>query len=597
MAPPAKEILSWEDLVRSGRLSRAQDREDPAAPHLRKVRVKHLVAQQTAYTLRIRMPCSRTDGCNGCVIAQDMSVDRGSTRTGLVLVWNERRHQCALLVERLNPPARPSTSAAQAIDPPGTVTPVGTPVPQTVTARQAAVADTRAVRTEAEGLRLHLSSRNSNGYWGVHRQGGRFVAQQWLGGKNVCLGVFGTAVEAAVAYARAVGEYQPPAVATEAEGLRLHLSSSSSSGYKGVGKLHSGRYQAHRTVDGRVDYLGLFGTAVEAAVAYARAVGEAQPAGAARGALRPGGVASQAVAAAVAAAELYTRAVAEESAAAAAAEAGQPSTAHTRHSSTGASCAASSVALPKATASSAASSSADRAAAARAAVAPEGGRQKRTLPVLDVGTAVRVRWLASKPETARRNLMGANRWYMGAVRAYDDADGTYSIDYDDGASEEGVAPQHVQVLEEEADDEDDVATGAESESGEGEAQAVAKMEGAGESISMATATTPRRAEKRPLEAAKATPPKRRSSEISAVPSPLSPSSSARAPPTAYGASSAAASASSAGISPSSRLFKLLPDGRTIHREPPLPTGGIAAVAEALARIGLQAYAAAFDAEG
>ena len=49
--------------------------------------------------------------------------------------------------------------------------------------------------------------------------------------------------------------------------------------------------------------------------------------------------------------------------------------------------------------------------------------------------------------------------------------------------------------------------------------------------------------------------------------------------------------------PPSRLFKLLPDGRTVHREPPPPTGGMAAVAEALARIGLQAYAAAFDAEG
>ena len=259
-------------------------------PHLRKVRVKHLVAQQTAYTLRIRMPCSRTDGCNGCVIAQDMSVDRGSTRTGLVLVWNERRHQCALLVERLNPPAPPSTGAAQAIDPPGTVTPVGTPVPQTVTARQAAVADTMAVRTEAEGLRLHLSSRNSNGYWGVHRQGGRFVAQQWLGGKNVCLGVFGTAVEAAVAYARAVGEYQPPAVATEAEGLRLHLSSRNRTGYKGV-HIHKWLMASAERMDapprvllglpffaqvGR-NVLGSYATAVEAAVAYARAVGEYTP--------------------------------------------------------------------------------------------------------------------------------------------------------------------------------------------------------------------------------------------------------------------------------------------------------------------------------
>jgi len=85
-------------------------------------------------------------------------------------------------------------------------------------------------------------------------------------------------VEAAVAYARAVGEYQPPAppaVATEAEGLRLHLSSSSSTGYKGVGKLPSGRYQAQHGEGGR-EYLGTFDTAVEAAVAYARAVGESE---------------------------------------------------------------------------------------------------------------------------------------------------------------------------------------------------------------------------------------------------------------------------------------------------------------------------------
>ena len=70
--------------------------------------------------------------------------------------------------------------------------------------------------------------------------------------------------------------------------------------------------------------------------------------------------------------------------------------------------------------------------------------------------------------------MRTNRWYMGVVRAYHDADGTYSIDYDDGASEEGVAPQHVQVLEEEADDEDDVA--ARAEGGSGEARAVGEVE-------------------------------------------------------------------------------------------------------------------------
>ena len=64
-------------------------------------------------------------------------------------------------------------------------------------------------------------------------------------------------------------------MATEAEGLRLHLSSSSSSGYKGVNKQASGRFEAKHRVGGKVVYLGTFGTAVEAAVAYARAFGEA----------------------------------------------------------------------------------------------------------------------------------------------------------------------------------------------------------------------------------------------------------------------------------------------------------------------------------
>ena len=49
--------------------------------------------------------------------------------------------------------------------------------------------------------------------------------------------------------------------------------------------------------------------------------------------------------------------------------------------------------------------------------------------------------------------------------------------------------------------------------------------------------------------------------------------------------------------PPSRLFELLPDGRTVHKEAPPDNGGMAAVAEALGRIGLQSYAAAFDCEG
>jgi len=81
-------------------------------------------------------------------------------------------------------------------------------------------------------------------------------------------------VEAAVAYARAVGE--APALATEAEGLRLHVLTSSATGYKGVRKQASGRFRAeHSAGHGKQNSLGIFDTAVEAAVAYARAVGEA----------------------------------------------------------------------------------------------------------------------------------------------------------------------------------------------------------------------------------------------------------------------------------------------------------------------------------
>mmetsp|Transcript_35410 Transcript_35410/g.113825 ORF Transcript_35410/g.113825 Transcript_35410/m.113825 type:complete len:314 (-) Transcript_35410:106-1047(-) len=64
-----------------------------------------------------------------------------------------------------------------------------------------------------------------------------------------------------------------------AEGLRLHVSSSSNTGYKGVYAHPSGRYEASRnkTRGGRRKvYIGLFRTAVEAAVAYARAVEAAE---------------------------------------------------------------------------------------------------------------------------------------------------------------------------------------------------------------------------------------------------------------------------------------------------------------------------------
>ena len=69
-------------------------------------------------------------------------------------------------------------------------------------------AEEEALVAEAEGLKLHLSSRSSTGYKGVrkHTQAGRFVACRYAGSRTIYIGVFDSAVEAAVAYARAVGE-------------------------------------------------------------------------------------------------------------------------------------------------------------------------------------------------------------------------------------------------------------------------------------------------------------------------------------------------------------------------------------------------------
>jgi len=103
------------------------------------------------------------------------------------------------------------------------------------------------------------------------------------GGKCVHLGLFNTAEEAAVAYARS--EYgradaakllQPRAAPTAAgaeairqaarEGLSLTTSSSSNSGYKGVTFCPSSKkYQLNVTVGGKKVFLGRFATAEQAA--------------------------------------------------------------------------------------------------------------------------------------------------------------------------------------------------------------------------------------------------------------------------------------------------------------------------------------------
>eukprot|EP00900_Chrysochromulina_parva_P012785 jgi/Chrpa1/21507/Chrysochromulina_OHIO_Genome00025727-RA len=155
-------------------------------------------------------------------------------------------------------------------------------------------ADAAGIVTEAEGLRLHLSPQSSTGYLRVIRRPNHpsgqprakpFQVQYRRDGRHVSLGYFATAVEAAVAYARhmardgeSAGEADAAGMVTEAEGLRLHLSPRSSTGYLGVFRLPdypSGQppakpFRAKYKRDGRYVFLGHFATAVEAAVAYAR---------------------------------------------------------------------------------------------------------------------------------------------------------------------------------------------------------------------------------------------------------------------------------------------------------------------------------------
>ena len=83
-------------------------------------------------------------------------------------------------------------------------------------------------RAAAEGLTLVRSSDNQSGFVGVRRNdttaarnGSRWQARLWHGGAQRSLGTFGTAEEAALAYARSLGpEGSAAAAAVEAREAR-----------------------------------------------------------------------------------------------------------------------------------------------------------------------------------------------------------------------------------------------------------------------------------------------------------------------------------------------------------------------------------------
>jgi len=182
----------------------------------------------------------------------------------------------AALVYARTPEAQAAVAAAAA-----------PPAPPPLTAKEA------LRQAEAEGLTLLRSESNNTGYKGVRFKSGRpkpYHAQAWRGGKELSLGYFLTAEEAALVVARtpeaqavvaaaAALPAPPPSMTAEmalrqaeAEGLTLLLSESSNSGYKGV-SFNSGRpkpYQAKVKRGGKTVALGSFATAEEAALVVAR---------------------------------------------------------------------------------------------------------------------------------------------------------------------------------------------------------------------------------------------------------------------------------------------------------------------------------------
>jgi len=139
-----------------------------------------------------------------------------------------------------------------------------------------------------EGLAL-LPSKAESGFKGVTKHGNRWRAQASASGNVTMLGPFGSAMEAALAYARHRATLPPPpprptpmALAEAerlalAEGLTLVLEPSNLSGFKGVCETRNGTFAASARTGPRGTaeprYLGTFGSAAEAALAVARHMG------------------------------------------------------------------------------------------------------------------------------------------------------------------------------------------------------------------------------------------------------------------------------------------------------------------------------------
>ena len=124
---------------------------------------------------------------------------------------------------------------------------------------------------------------NTTGYRGVDKRGKRFRAQICFDRKLACLGTFDTSKEAAEAYDRAAIQAGRPTsklnfldqVPKNYKPKKKKLYSNNTTGFTGVVK-DGNRFQAKIRIGDKQPYIGTFGTAKEAAIAYDFAAIEAK---------------------------------------------------------------------------------------------------------------------------------------------------------------------------------------------------------------------------------------------------------------------------------------------------------------------------------
>ena len=128
-------------------------------------------------------------------------------------------------------------------------------------------------------IRQPLQSRNTTGYRGVSKRGKKFRTIITIGGKKTNIGSYDTAKEAAIAFDRAVLKANKSTTLLNFPDMVHNLDvepkrkkyKRSSTGYRGVRKVPSGRFGTQCTINGKNTSIGTFDTAIQAALAYDQA--------------------------------------------------------------------------------------------------------------------------------------------------------------------------------------------------------------------------------------------------------------------------------------------------------------------------------------